>query len=40
MNNLPVLLGQMGVFVLLALFVINLIMLFSVNRQLQTQPAE
>jgi hypothetical protein len=40
MNNLPVLLGQMGVFVLVALFVINLVLLFSVNRQLQQQPAE
>jgi hypothetical protein len=40
MNNLPVLLGQIGVFVLVALFVINLVLLFSVNRQLQQQPAE
>lgn len=39
MNNLPVLLGQMGVFVLVALFVINLVLLFSVNRHLQRQPA-
>ena len=39
MNILPVLLGQMGVFVLVALFVINLILLFSVNRHLQRQPA-
>jgi len=40
MNNLPVLLGQMGVFVLVTLFVINLVLLFSINRQLQRQPAE
>ncbi len=40
MDNLPVLLGQMGVFVLVALFVMNLILLFSVNRQLQTQPVD
>lgn len=40
MNNLPVLLGQMGVFVLVALFVMNLVLLFSVNRQLQTQPVD
>jgi hypothetical protein len=39
-NNLPVLLGQMGVFVLVVLFVINLVLLFSVNQQLQKQPAE
>jgi len=40
MNNLPVLLGQMGVFVLVALFVMNLVLLFSVNRRLQTQPVD
>ncbi|PKO04601.1 MAG: hypothetical protein CVU41_16290 [Chloroflexi bacterium HGW-Chloroflexi-3] len=40
MDNLPVLLGQLGVFVLVGLFVINLVLLFNVNRQLQQQPAE
>jgi len=39
-ENLPVLLGQAGVFVMMALFVINLVLLISVNRQLQPQPAE
>lgn len=34
MNNLPVLLGQIGVIVLVALFVINLTLLFIVNRHL------
>ncbi|MBW6471792.1 MAG: PrsW family intramembrane metalloprotease [Anaerolineaceae bacterium] len=40
MNNLPVMLGQIGVFVLVGLFVINLVLLFSVNRQLQKQLVE
>lgn len=40
MENLPVLLGQAGVFVMIALFVINMVLLISVNRQLQQQPAE
>jgi len=40
MNSLPVILGQLGVFVLIALFLINLVLLFSVNRQLQHQPNE
>jgi len=39
-ENLPVLLGQAGVFVMIALFVINMVLLISVNRQLQQQPAE
>ena len=37
MGNLPVILGQMGVFVLVALFGINLIILFSMNQRLQRQ---
>jgi len=40
MNSLPVILGQVGVFVLIALFLINLVLLFSVNRQLQHQTNE
>jgi hypothetical protein len=40
MENLPVLLGQAGVFVMIALFVINMVLLISVNRQLQQQPAD
>lgn len=40
MNAIPVILGQLGVFVLLALFVINLVLLFSVNRQLRLEPQE
>lgn len=39
MSNLPVILGQMGVFVLVALFMLNLIILFSINRRLQHQTA-
>jgi hypothetical protein len=39
MSNLPVILGQIGVFVLAALFIINLVILFSINRRLQQQPA-
>lgn len=39
-ENLPVLLGQAGVFVMIALFVINMVLLISVNRQLQQQLAE
>ena len=38
MNAIPVILGQLGVFVLVALFAINLVLLFSINRQLQLQP--
>ncbi len=38
MQNLPVLLGQMGVFVMAFLFIINFVLLFSVNRQLQQDP--
>jgi hypothetical protein len=38
MDNLPILLGQVGVFVLIGLFVINLVLLVSINRQLQQEP--
>ena len=40
MQNLPVLLGQIGVFVMVFLFIINLVLLISINRQLQHQPAD
>ncbi|HSM24832.1 MAG TPA: PrsW family glutamic-type intramembrane protease [Anaerolineaceae bacterium] len=40
MQNLPVLLGQVGVFVMVGLFIINMVLLVSVNRQLQHQPAD
>jgi hypothetical protein len=34
MNTLPVFLGQIGVFVLVVLFGINLVLLFSMNKKL------
>lgn len=40
MTNLPVILGQMGVFVLILIFLVNLVLLFSFNRHLQHQPTE
>jgi len=39
MSNLPVILGQIGVFVLVALFGTNLIILISMNRRLQHQTS-
>lgn len=39
MENFPLLLGQIGVFVMLLLFIINLVLLISINRQLQQNPA-
>jgi hypothetical protein len=40
MTNLPVILGQIGVYVLVMLFLINLVLLFSINRQLQRETAQ
>lgn len=40
MNDLPVILGQMGVFVLATLFVVNLVILYSMNRRLQHEITE
>jgi hypothetical protein len=40
MTNLPVILGQVGVYVLVLLFFVNLVVLFRINRQLQHQPFE